>query len=120
MRAYDLALEMYDEEFLLEILAHCSRVGGVYIDNDELICGYPTNSSYIETKSKKGLDIADTWFIYIAVGNVAKAYKVFDSKPYIAFERFDGNIRLLEFERVRRLIDGYTRRTGSPRASTGS
>lgn len=105
MRAYDLAVEMYEsEEALNRIILKCSKVGGVFIDNDCLICGYPTHSSLIKTRSKKVLDVSDTWYIYLAVGDMEKAFSAFEKKDFIAFERFDGTNRLYPFDKVRRLL----------------
>lgn len=105
MRAYELALEMYEtEEALQRVIMKCAKVGGVYIDNDCFICGYPTHSSLIEIESKKALDKPDTWFIYIAVGNMKKAYSMFERKEFICFERFDKKYRLYDFDKVRRLL----------------
>lgn len=113
MRAFDLALEMYDgdEEAIQRIIMKCAKVGGVYIDNDCFICGYPTHSSLIEIQSKKALDKPDTWFIYIAIGNMKKAFSMFERKEYICFERFDKKYRLYSFDKVRHLIwEHQTRR----------
>ena len=118
MRAYELAVEMYgDEARLNTIIAKCSKVGGVFIDNDCLICGYPTNSSFISGSSKEGVDIADTWYIYIAVGDMKKAFSAFEPKKFIAFERFDGKYRLYLFDKIRRLIWAHQTFQMSPKPS---
>ena len=105
MRAYELAVEMYEsEDSLNRVIAKCAKVGGVFIDNDCLICGYPTNSSFIDDSSEESVDFADTWYIYIAVGDMKKAFEAFSPKKFIAFERFDGKQRLHSFDKIRRLI----------------
>ena len=57
-----------------------------------------------EIQSKLELDEHDTWFIYVASGNLKKAFSKIPKLKYIAFERFDDRIRVYDFERLRRLV----------------
>jgi hypothetical protein len=104
MRAYDIALEMYDGKVseLFGIIAMCAKVGFVYADADIFVCAYPTNSGLVMGKSDAEeitLDKADTWYVYVAVGSLEKICECFRPLEYVAYERFDGQVRLIESER---------------------
>jgi hypothetical protein len=102
MSAFSDILELYDKESLLSIIEYCSEHGIVHIENDLFICGYPTHSSLLRRNSNKVVDKPDAWFIYIASGNLNKAFSLGKSYKYIVYERFDGRMRLVELERMRR------------------
>ena len=112
MSAFSEAQKLYDGDDLLNIMAYCAHNGIVYADGECFLCAYPTHSSlieteskyHIETKYKKGVDNPDTWYVYIASGNLNKAFNVVRPLKYIAYRRMDKRFRLLDLERVRRLI----------------
>jgi len=96
--------QIYGDE-IFEIMDFCiTNEGVVHSDRNCFICAYPTSKALIETQSKKGLDKADTWYVYIAVGNLKTAFSCGEKLEYIAYERFDGKIRIFDAERFRRLI----------------
>lgn len=92
-------------ENLPNVMAWCANNGGiVHIDRECLFCAYPTSRLAIETQSKKGLDKADTLYVYIASGNLKRAFQYIEPMEFLAFERFDGKFRVYDFERFRRLV----------------
>lgn len=98
--------EIYGDE-IFAIMDFCAMNDGVvHSDRDCFICAYPTTKKSIETKSKKGLDLADTWYVYIAAGNLKTAFEVGQKLKYVAFKRMDDRIRVYDYDRIRRLIDG--------------
>jgi hypothetical protein len=104
MSAFSEAKKLYDGMDLEQIMAFCAHHGVVFADKEVFLCAYPTNSKLIETEYKKGVDKADTWYVYIAAGNLKKAFEVIRPLKYVAFRRFDKRFRIYEFERMRRLI----------------
>lgn len=102
MSAFSEAQKLYDPKELGAIIAHCSNYGFVYSEPDVFVCAYLVYSDNIETQSKLELDKCDTWFIFIASGDLEKAFDVIPKKDYIAFERFDNKLRVYDFERLRR------------------
>lgn len=114
MTPYEIAREMYDGTELEEIMAFCAQNGAVHADDECFFCAYSTSSHLIETtsklvdeiKSKKGVDKTDTWYIYIASGSLKRAFGHIRPLKYICYERFDGVIRFIEFEKMRRLLWG--------------
>lgn len=103
--AYSVAREMYAEGELEKVVAFCMEHGVVYSEDDLFICAYPTHSSFIDKRKVKiNLDIADTWYVYIATGSVKRAFEIIRPMKFISYERFDNNFRLIEFNRMRRLL----------------
>jgi hypothetical protein len=109
MSAFSDAQKLFDPKELGRIIALCADKGIVYSDSAVFFCAYPMFSGDIETQYKLELDIEDTWFIFIASGELSKAFDVIPKKEYISFERFDGNLRVYKFDRLRRLIHGWNR-----------
>lgn len=106
MSAFSEAQKLYDPKELGKIIATCAANGVVYSDPDLFLCAYPVFSDDIETQSKLELDKTDTWFIFIASGDIARCFNVLPEKEYIAFERYEsGNIKLFGFDRIRRLLN---------------
>ena len=108
MKPFDIVKELYGEN-TEDVIMYCMKYGIVHSDNRCFFCGYWTSSALIDTKSKKHLDTADTLFVYMAAGDIKiaiEAYTFMEPKKYIAFERFDGNVRLYDFNRFRRKING--------------
>lgn len=109
---FSRAKELYDGVELEAIVAYCAHNGFVYADKKVFLCAYPTHSSLIETESKqpieiqskKELDKADTWYVYVASGDLNRAFEVIRPLKYVAFRRMDSRFRLFDFERMRRLI----------------
>lgn len=101
MRPYLEAREMCDAA---QIMQFCAEHGFVHADIDCFVCAYPTRRELIDTKSKIVLDKPDCWYVYIAAGNLEKAFRVIEPKEFLAFERFDGRVRVYEFERFRRKL----------------
>lgn len=95
---YALAKEL-DEDFDY-VVEYCAEHGFVHIDHECVVCAYP----FIETQSKKELDKPDAWLVCMAVGNLKKAFSVIDPLPKLAFERYDGRIRVYDFEKFRRVV----------------
>jgi hypothetical protein len=58
----------------------------------------------MEHNLNKVIDIADTWYIYLASGDISRAFDYGKKLPYIAFRRFDEKFRIMEYERARRLL----------------
>jgi hypothetical protein len=108
MSAYTDAAGLYDPKDLGTIIAICANDGFVYSTPTCFLCAYPVFrqnlNNHIETESKLELDNADTWFVYIASGCLKEAFEHIQRKKYVAFERFDGKLRVLDFDRFRRLI----------------
>ena len=112
MSVFSDAQDLYDGCELLEIMAFCAHYGVVYADNECFFCAYPTHSSLIEIESKyvneikyqKGVDNTDTWYVYIASGNLKRAFEKIVPLKYVAYRRMDEKFRLIEFDRMRRLI----------------
>lgn len=95
---YSEASRLYPTGELDEVVLSCLSVGGVvHCDSECFFCA-------IETESKKGLDFPDTWLICIAAGDTRAAFSHIEPRDYIAFERFDGRLRIYEWERFRRKI----------------
>lgn len=106
MNPYKAALNMYDtEEELSAVVTYCMEHGEVHSDSDCFICGYTTNSSLLGHNSNKSIDIADTWFIYIAIGNLKRIFDTAQKLKYVAYERNDGKFRVIETERFARLYN---------------
>ena len=103
MTPYQIALETCGVG-LYTIMDFCFSHGIVCSTKSFFLCAYPTNHTLIETKSKKVLDKPDTYFVCICTGNMKKAIDFVEPKNFIAFERFDGDFRLYDFDRFRRLI----------------
>lgn len=107
MTPYERAKELYKdkENEFFEIIEHCGRVGGIHSDEDCFVCAYQTYSESIKNKTEKRLDKLDTWYIYILAGDPKKAfhYTMKDMK-YVAYERFDGKVRLVEKEKIENLL----------------
>jgi len=124
MSALTKVLEIYDCKELRNIMEYCSEHGVFHSEKNLFICGYPTHSSLIgagresllRQNVNKGVDKPDTWFIYIASGDLNKAFCLGNSYKYIAYERFDGKIRLIELERLRRYY-GKSRNAKSKRVT---
>lgn len=115
MSAFSEAQKLYDGDELLKIMAYCAHNGIVYADGDCFVCAYPTHSALIETESKyvieteykKGVDNPDTWYVYIASGNIKELISVAEPLKYIAYTRFDGKFRIIELEKlIRRIHNG--------------
>jgi hypothetical protein len=104
MSAFSEAQKLYDGADLTKIMAFCAHNGVVFADEEVFLCAYPTKSSNIGNKSKKEVDKADTWYVYIASGNLKKAFEVIRPLKYVYYERFDDKPRLFQFERMRRLV----------------
>lgn len=106
MSAFSEAQRLYDGEDLLKIMAYCAHNGVVFADKEVLLCAYPCKSTDVGIKKEKALDKADTWYVYIASGNIKKAFEVIRPLEYVYYERFDNKPRLFKFERMRRLYYG--------------
>lgn len=112
MSAFSKAQNLYDGDDLQRIMSFCAHHGFVYADKDVFLCAYPVDSSTIETESqqpieiesKKELDKADCWYVYIASGNLKLAFSVIRKLKYVAYRRMDDKFRIIEFERLRRLM----------------
>ena len=112
MSAFSEAQKLYDGDDLLNIMAYCAHNGIVYADKECFLCAYPTHSSLIETESKyrlrraieteykKGVHNPDTWYVYIAAGNLKELMSLAEPMKYICYERFDKKIRLIEWRRL--------------------
>jgi len=111
MSAFSDAQALYDGEDLQRIMSFCAHHGFVYADNECFLCAYPCASSAIETQSqqvneiqsKKELDNADCWYVYIASGDIKRAFSVIRPLKYVAYRRMDERFRILDFKRMRRL-----------------
>lgn len=103
MSAFAEAQKLYKPKELGQIIAECAKFGFVYSDPETFICAYPVHSNDTETRYKIELDKCDAWFIFIASGDLKKAFDVIPQKKHIAFERFDGKVRTYEFDRFRRI-----------------
>lgn len=110
MKPYDVAKEMYDDGELEDVVEFCLDVGVVISTNEAFICAYKTSSSFFLDEWERPddwlekLKVADTWFVYIAAGDVKKLFDMEKDMKYVAFERNDGRARLIESERLRRLL----------------
>ena len=106
MSAFSEAQKLYEGEDLCEIMCYCANNGVVYCDEEVFLCAYPTcRNRLIETQSKKELDKADTWYVYIASGNLKKAFEVIRPLKYVAYRRMDDKFRVIEFDKMQRRID---------------
>ena len=103
MNPFKIALDTCGAD-LYNIMDYCFNHGIVCSNKHFFLCAYPTNHTHIETKSKLVLDKPDTYLICMCAGNMKKAIDFLEPKNFIAFERFDGEIRLHDFDRFRRLV----------------
>lgn len=100
---YAEAVEMVGD--MAAVMAYCAQNGGVvHVDSECLFCAYPTSKLAVETQSQKGLDKSDAWYVYMASGNLKKAFGHIKPKQWLVFERFDGKFRIYDWERFRRLV----------------
>ena len=112
MTPYEKARKVYKRRELDRIIRMCAEIGMVHADSECFFCAYPTHhsllrpnlNSLIEQNLNKSVDIADTWYVYIASGNPIRALEFAKPLKYIAYERFDDKFRLIEVERLRRLL----------------
>lgn len=104
MSPFEQAARRYDGADIIGIVAFCARNGIVHCDKDVFFCAYPTVSGDDARKLEKSVDISDTWYVYIASGSIKKAFLYIEPKKFIAFSRFDNKVRLIGFERLRRLL----------------
>ena len=104
--SYSMARELYGDGELEEVMAFCAHNGFVHADKEVFICAYPTSSELIKNDFKKDVDKADTWYVYVASGNLKRAFEVIKPLEFISYERFDGKHRLIRFEKFRRLCNG--------------
>ena len=102
--SYSRVRELYGEGELEAVMAFCAHNGFVYADEEVFLCAYPTSSALIDNKYKKDVDITDTWYVYVASGNLKRAFQVIKPLEFIAYRRMDDKFRLLNFERARRLV----------------
>lgn len=107
MSPYERARELYkdDLETFYEIIDKCGQYGAFHSDENCFVCAYQTYSESIKNKTQKRLDTLDTWYIYILAGDPKRAFGYTDKKmKYIAYERFDGNVRLIESDKIENLL----------------
>jgi YHS domain-containing protein len=105
MTAYEKAFKLLGAEEMGKTVALCATIGFVYAEKDVFVCAIPVSSSdLIDTESKYKLDRNDTWYVYIASGNLKKAFDKIPELKYLAFERFDSRTRIYSFDRFRRLM----------------
>ena len=104
--SYSIAREMYGDGELEEVMAFCAHNGFVYADKEVFLCAYPTSSELINNECKKDVDKADTWYVYVASGNLKRAFEVIKPLEFICYERFDGKFRLIRFDKFRRVLYG--------------
>ena len=101
---YDIAKELYSDGGLDEIVAFCMEHGHVHSDGNYFICMYPTCRSLIENKDKKNIDKPDTWYVYVATGDVKRVFEHVKPLKFVAFRRFDEKFRIIKFEKIRSLL----------------
>lgn len=105
MKHVEILSKYYTADELRDIIMYCvANQGVVHVDNDCFFCAYPTSRGLIEIEYKKELDKPDTWYVYIASGNLKKAFAHIKPKQYLAFRRFDDRFRIYDFEKFRRLV----------------
>jgi hypothetical protein len=102
--SYNLALDIYGDGELERIVAYCATHGVVHADNEVFFCAYPCNKCNIGGGNYKSVDKADTWYVYIAAGNLKRGFQYLQPLPFIAFRRMDEKFRIYEFEKLRRKI----------------
>ena len=107
----------FSVEDFYDMVHFCLRTGFVYKDEECFLCARPVFSKEVKALDEEGyvsnerkanleLDKCDTWFVYMATGNMSKAFDVIPPLEFVAFERFDCKYRLYNFKRMRRLCDG--------------
>jgi hypothetical protein len=110
MNAFLKAFDNYEAGSMWSIFYRCASHGFVYSDCDAFLCAIPIMRQNLnndnEIESKLDLDKCDTWFVYIASGNLNKLFGVIPKKKYVAYERFDGKIRVFDFDKLRGLVNG--------------
>jgi len=96
---YDEVVAMYggDEEAVAAVVRDCLERGEVHCDANGFIAGY-------KTRSPKSVDKSDTWFIYIAVGNLKRIFNSSERMAYVAYERNDGKLRYVPMDRFERIM----------------
>lgn len=100
------AKKLYGEGELESIMALCAVYGVVLADKDVFLCAYKTHNSYINVFSDKNVvDNPNTWYVYIASGNIKKAFDIIAPMEFVAFSRHDGKKRIYSFNRMRRLYE---------------
>jgi hypothetical protein len=111
---YSRARELYKKGELEAVMSFCADCGMVYADSECFFCVYPTTLNeilskqdisvdrFIETESKKGLDKVVGWYVYVASGNLKRAFSVIPPLDFIAYRRMDKRFRVVSFERMAR------------------
>jgi len=94
--------DYHKDQNIKKILSECTHC---YYDNEVFVCGYPTNSNYITKKSKKMLDIPDTWYVRFATGKLNRAFDRFEKLTFLCFHREEKNnkLKLINYKRMRDL-----------------
>ena len=108
MNAFLEAKKKYKDGELERIMAFCAEHGVVICDSEVFICAYTTKStSIINCKRKYNLSIdkADTWYVFIASGNLNKAFDLIRPMEFVAFRRMDKRFRIYDFDRFRRVLE---------------
>jgi len=108
---FQKASEFFDDEVFCDNVMWCAAFGFLHSDSECFVAAELINhdllkiesKQLVEIKSKKRVDIGDTWMIYMVAGNMKRAFEIIEPAKYIVFERFDGKFRRYDFERMRRL-----------------
>ena len=96
---FNEAVAMYggNREEVMAVLSHCLECGEVHCDGQGFIAAYKTHSP-------KSVDKPDTWFIYIAVGNIKRVWDSVEKLDFVAYERNDERVRFIPMKRFARIM----------------
>lgn len=101
MTPYEKALSMYEGNEVGSMMAYCARYGVVFADLECFLCAYPTHHSLLKEKNlKKVIDKPDTWYVCIGVGSKNILMSLVEPLDFVAYRRFDDNVRLIKWERL--------------------
>jgi hypothetical protein len=119
MSPYEKACELYDYGEIEKVVADCLESGVVLNDKDVFLCLLPTESQCFMDLFNNSVDIPGAWFVYVASGDIARAFNAgIEWRDYLVWDRFDGNVRVVRTERVRRIAWAASlnsRNTNKPR-----
>jgi len=110
MTPYEQLVEMKGAEYVHSAIAYCAQKGIVAIDDEVLVCAYQTSSKALkDPKYEKVLDKPDCWYVYVLAGDMKKAMSIVEPTEFVAFQRFDGRVRIYRWSRLWEVLQSSSR-----------